>query len=75
MAQEGFKRKLATILSAAAVGCSRRLGKDEAATVHTITLYRRIFSTLIKQSNCTVTDSPRNNLLSEFVRVVDAVQY
>ena len=34
MAQEGFKRKLAAILSAAAVGSSRRLGKDAAATVH-----------------------------------------
>ena len=75
MAQEGFKRKLAAILSAAAVGSSRRLGKDAAATVHMITSYRRIFSTLIKPSICTVTDSPGDNLLSEFIRVVDAVQY
>jgi len=75
MAQEGFKRKLAAILSAAAVGCSRRLGKDEAATVHSITSYRKIISTLIKQYIGTATDSPGDNLLSEFIRVVDAVQY
>ena len=49
MAQEGFKRKLAAILSADRVGDSRLMGDDEAPTVRTITSYRKIISTLIKQ--------------------------
>ena len=36
MADEGFKRKLTAILSADAVGYSRLMGEDEAATVQTI---------------------------------------
>ncbi len=49
MAQEGFKRKLAAILSADRVGDSRLMGDDEAPAVRTITSYRKIISTLIKQ--------------------------
>ena len=74
MTQEGFKRKLTAILSADAVGYSRLMGEDESATVHTITAYRNVISTLIKQHNGTVIDSPGDNLLAEFVSVVDAVQ-
>lgn len=37
MAQEGFKRKPAAILSADAVGHSHLMGDDEAATVRLIT--------------------------------------
>ncbi|MBW2195571.1 MAG: tetratricopeptide repeat protein [Deltaproteobacteria bacterium] len=74
MAEKGFKRKLTAILSADAVGYSRLMGEDEAATVRTITSYRNVISTLIKQHNGTVIDSPGDNLLAEFVSVVDAVQ-
>ena len=74
MSQEGFKRKLTSILSADAVGYSRLMGDDETATVRTITAYRNIISTLIKQHSGTVIDSPGDNLLAEFVSVVDAVQ-
>ena len=74
MTQEGFKRKLTAILSADAAGYSRLMGEDESATVHTITAYRNVISTLIKQHNGTVIDSPGDNLLAEFVSVVDAVQ-
>ena len=35
MADEGFKRKLTAILSADAVGYSRLMAEDEAATVKT----------------------------------------
>ena len=49
MAQEGFKRKLTSIFSADAVGYSRLMGEDEAATVHTITSNRKLISSLIKQ--------------------------
>jgi len=74
MTQEGFKRKLISILSADAVGYSRLMGDDESATVHTITVYRSVISSLIKQHNGTVIDSPGDNLLAEFVSVVDSVQ-
>lgn len=74
MTQEGFKRKLTAILSADAVGYSRLMGEDEAATVSTITSYRNVISTLTKQHNGTVIDSPGDNLLAEFVSVVDGVQ-
>ena len=74
MTQEGFKRKLTAILSTDAVGYSRLMGEDEAATVKTITSYRNVISTLIKQHDGTVIDSPGDNLLAEFASVVDAVQ-
>jgi TolB-like protein/class 3 adenylate cyclase len=74
MAEEGFKRKLTAILSADAVEYSRLMGEDEEATVSTLTAYREVLSTLIQQHNGKVLDSPGDNLLAEFVSVVDAVQ-
>jgi adenylate cyclase len=74
MTQEGFKRKLTAILSADAVEYSRLMGEDEEATVRTITAYREVLSALIQQQNGKVLDSPGDNLLAEFVSVVDAVQ-
>jgi adenylate cyclase len=74
MAEEGFKRKLTAILSADAVEYSRLMGEDEEATVRTITAYREVLTILIQQHNGKVLDSPGDNLLAEFVSVVDAVQ-
>ena len=74
MAEEGFKRKLAAILSADAVGYSRLMAEDEAATVKTIATYREAISSLIKQHRGRVVDSPGDNILAEFSSVVDAVQ-
>ena len=74
MADEGFKRKLTAIFSADVAGYSRLMGDDEEATVRTLTSYREVLSTLIKQHNGKVLDSPGDNLLAEFVSVVDAVQ-
>jgi len=74
MAHEGFKRKLAAILSADVEGYGRLMGDDEEATVRTITTYREVMTTLIQQHNGKVLDSPGDNLLAEFVSVVDAVQ-
>jgi hypothetical protein len=39
MTQKGFKRKLTSIFNADAVGYSRLMGDDEAATVRTLTFY------------------------------------
>jgi adenylate cyclase len=74
MADEGFKRKLTAILSADVEGYSRLMGEDEEATVRTLTAYREVLTTLIQQHNGNVLDSPGDNLLAEFVSVVDAVQ-
>ena len=51
MAEEGFKRKLAAILSADVEGYSRLIGDDEEATVRTLTSYREVLTTLIKHHN------------------------
>jgi adenylate cyclase len=50
------------------------MGDDEEATVRTLTTYREVLTTLIQQHNGKVLDSPGDNLLAEFVSVVDAVQ-
>ena len=74
MADEGFKRKLTAILSADAVDYSRLMGDDEEATVRTLNTYREVFTALIQQHNGQLLDSTGDNLLGEFVSVVDAVQ-
>ncbi|MGO8760546.1 MAG: adenylate/guanylate cyclase domain-containing protein [Desulfobaccales bacterium] len=74
MATQGFKRKLTAILSADAVGYSRLMGEDEAATVGTLETYRGVISELIQQHRGRVVDSPGDNILAEFASVVDAVQ-
>ena len=74
MVQKGFKRKLTAILSADVEGYSRLMGEDEEFTVRTLTAYRDVMATLIQQHDGKVLDSPGDNLLAEFVSVVDAVQ-
>jgi adenylate cyclase len=74
MTQKSFQRKLTAILSADVEGYSRLMGLDEAATVRTLTAYREIMGSLIKQYRGRVVDSPGDNLLAEFASVVDAVQ-
>jgi adenylate cyclase len=67
-------RKLAAILSADVVGYSRLMGEDEKATIHTLTTYREVMTTLIQQNRGRVVDSPGDNLLADFPSVVDAVE-
>ena len=74
MAQDQFKRKLTTILSADVAGYSRLMAEDEAATVKTLERYKGVMSELIRQHRGHVVDSPGDNLLAEFTSVVDAVQ-
>jgi len=73
MAEEGFKRKLAAILSADVEGYSRLMGDDEEATVRTLTSYRSAITDLVQQYRGRVVDSPGDNILAEFVSVVDSV--
>src|SRR4030095_15630914 len=55
-------------------GYSRLMGDDEEATIRTLTAYRAVISLLIQQHRGRVVDSPGDNLLAEFVSVVDAVR-
>ncbi|MDH3797725.1 MAG: adenylate/guanylate cyclase domain-containing protein [Desulfobacterales bacterium] len=73
MAEEGFERKLAAILSADVEGYSRLMDDDEEATVRTLTSYRTTISNLVQQYSGSVVDSPGDNILAEFKSVVDAV--
>ncbi len=69
MLNETFKQKLATMLSADVVGYSRLMGKDEAGTVKTLTIYRNIMTELIKQYRGRMVDSPGDNLFADFSSV------
>ena len=74
MSQEDFKRKLTAILSADVVGYSRLMGDDEESTVRTLNKYKEEIFNLVDKNNGRVIDSPGDNVLSEFVSVVDAVR-
>jgi adenylate cyclase len=74
MATEDFKRKLTAILSADVKGYSRLMGEDEEATVRTITAHRKVITSVIEKYRGRVVDSPGDNILAEFVSVVDAAQ-
>ncbi|MDZ7696286.1 MAG: tetratricopeptide repeat protein [Deltaproteobacteria bacterium] len=74
MNREAFKRKLTAVFSADVTGYSRLMNADESSTVLTITRYRDVMATLVKQHRGRVVDSPGDNVLAEFVSVVDAVQ-
>jgi adenylate cyclase len=69
-----MERKLAAIFSTDVKGYSRLMGEDEVATIHTLTAYREVMTTLIQQHRGRVVDSPGDNLLAEFASVVEAVQ-
>jgi adenylate cyclase len=71
---EEFERKLAAIFSADAVGYSRLMGDDEAATVRTVTAYLALMTTLVQHHRGRVIDTPGDNILAEFASVVDAVE-
>jgi len=74
MANQDFKRKLTAILSADVKGYSRLMGEDEEATVRTITAHRKVITSVIEKYRGRVVDSPGDNILAEFVSVVDAAQ-
>src|SRR5215467_6530479 len=65
------QRKLAAIFSADVKGYSRLMGEDEVATIRTLTTYRELMGTLIRQYRGRVVDSPGDNLLAEFASVVE----
>ncbi|MCG2778042.1 MAG: tetratricopeptide repeat protein [Desulfobacterales bacterium] len=74
MNTRNVQRKLAALVSADVVGYSRLMGDDEMATIETLTAYRELMSSCIEQYRGRVVDSPGDNLLAEFVSVVDAIE-
>ena len=74
MAPEGYKRKIAAILSADVAGYSRLMGENEEETVRTLKAYREVMGILIREHRGRVVDSPGDNLLAEFASVVDALR-
>jgi TolB-like protein/class 3 adenylate cyclase len=69
-----MERRLAAILSADVQGYSRLMGDDEEVTIRTLTAYRDLMTRLIQQYHGRVVDAPGDNVLAEFVSVVEAVQ-
>ncbi len=69
-----IERKLAAILSADAVGYSRLMADDEAATIRTLTDYREEIAMRVRQHRGRVVDTPGDNLLAEFPTALDAVR-
>ena len=74
MTEERAKRKLSGILSADAVGYSRLMQEDEAATIRNLEDSKILMSKLIEQFKGRVVDAPGDNLLAEFGSVVDAIE-
>lgn len=69
-----LERRLAAILSADAVGYSRLMADDQAATVRVITSYRSVIADLIGEHRGRVVDAPGDNVLAEFPTALDAVE-
>ncbi len=70
-----MERKLTAILSANVEGHSRLMGKDEEATIRTLTFYRQQMMPTIQGHRGRVVDSPGDYLLAKYGRVVDAMKY
>ena len=74
MATQEVKRKLTAILSADVKSYSRLMGKDEAGTLQTLSMYKEAMAGLVQHHHGRVVDAPGDNVLAEFPSVVDAVQ-
>jgi adenylate cyclase len=67
------RRQLAAILSADAVGYSRRMAEDEASTVEALRSHRQTIGGFVREHRGRVVDAVGDNLLAEFASAVDAV--
>jgi len=74
MAELGARRKLAAILSADAVGYSRLMAADEAATVEVLKQYRAGIRRIVERHGGRVVNAPGDAVLAEFPSAVEAVQ-
>ncbi len=71
--QTKVRRQLAAILSADAVGYSRHMAEDEAATVQTLQSHRQTIGGFVREHRGRVVDAVGDNLLAAFTSAVDAV--
>ena len=69
-----MERKLAAILCADVAGYSRLMRLDEAATLATLTAFRKIIDDLIEHHRGRFVNSAGDSVLAEFASVVNAVQ-
>ena len=69
-----YERKLTTILSADAVGYSRMMGADEAATLATLRNYRAAIAALVEKYRGRIVGTAGDSLLAEFASVVRGVE-
>jgi adenylate cyclase len=74
MTEERARRKLSGILSADAVGYSRLMEADEAATILALADSKELMANFVQQYRGRVVDAPGDNLLAEFGSVVDATE-
>ena len=73
MPEEGFKHKLAAILSADVVGYSRLMFEDELATIRTLSAYRDKMRSHAHENGGRVVDFIGDNMLAEFSSALNAV--
>ena len=71
--QNKARRQLAAILSADAVGYSRRMAEDEAATAQVLRSHRDTIAGYVREHRGRVVNAVGDNLLAEFASAVDAV--
>jgi adenylate cyclase len=69
-----LERKLTAILCADVFGYSRLMGKNEEATLRTLSSYRKLIDALIEQHHGRFVNSAGDSVLAEFASVVNAVQ-
>ena len=74
MSDETFDRKLTAILSADVQGYSRLMDADEEGAMHTLQAYRAIMFSRIEEHRGRVVNASGDNVLAEFLSVVDAVR-
>jgi adenylate cyclase len=68
-----LERKLTAVLRADVYGYSRLMGKNEEATLRTLSAYRKIIDSLIENHRGRFVNSAGDSVLAEFASVVEAV--
>jgi adenylate cyclase len=74
LVSESTDHRLVAVLSADAVGYSRLMGADEAATVRMLDTCRRRIENLIETFRGRLVDAPGDNFLAEFPSAVGSVR-
>jgi adenylate cyclase len=73
MSTTRMKRRLSAIMSMDVKDFARLMQDDETATVRTLTAYKEVMGDIIGRYGGRVVDAPGDNLLAEFISVLNAV--